>query len=160
MRAGALATMLSEEGSLGRGSTAKQLRAITELVKVQATKIDILEDHLADAHEILDDVIGVLPAEAREKVESKVHERQQTEGSEGNERKTATVRAALSRQGSVSKLPILGGSMSRVSQVVKQNSSDHLRTGSPSPTPTEPKTMLGAPQLLGTGSGESISPDF
>lgn len=46
VRAGKLATILSESGQLGKGSHTMQLKSLTELVKIQSAKMDVMEDEI------------------------------------------------------------------------------------------------------------------
>ena len=59
-RAGDFARALSEAGSLGRGTTAEQLRALTELVSLQTRKIDSLEEVAGESRQRLDEMQSVL----------------------------------------------------------------------------------------------------
>jgi uncharacterized coiled-coil protein SlyX len=45
---GGIVRALTAQGTLGRGSTAQQLRSLTEIVRVQADKVDSLEVRLAE----------------------------------------------------------------------------------------------------------------
>ena len=58
---GQLVQVLAEEGTLGRGTTAEQLRSLTELIRLQTLKIDKLEEESRSMHEWREDMELLLP---------------------------------------------------------------------------------------------------